>query len=132
MFEFKKVDTKNDQQLKLSLTVEETDVIAEQTLRHKLASRQDFVKFCIAYFLEAQHREDMVEDVDLSDRDQIDNTLVQFLIDNPESRRREIEAGLQQYGIDSWDIDKSMKRCKNNGRIARNGETGSARWYATD
>jgi hypothetical protein len=48
MFEYEYANSKRDQQLKLSLTAEEISEIDRQMEQLNLATRQDFVKFCIS------------------------------------------------------------------------------------
>jgi predicted HTH transcriptional regulator len=65
-------------------------------------------------------------------RGRIDGQLVGFVRKNPGANRSEINKGLAPKGWSSWDVDKSLKRCKNAGKIKRSGETRSASWYVNE
>lgn len=62
------------------------------------------------------------------ERAAIDKDLRDFIFDHPNSGRTDIVDGMEARGWSPWDVDKSMKRCRNAGVIVREGQTRTATW----
>lgn len=78
----------------------------------------------------ANRRRERTEGRNAAAKAEIDKDLVEFVQANPDSSRALINKGLAVQGWSSWDVDKSLKRCKNAGKIVRKGNTRTATWSA--
>lgn len=63
-------------------------------------------------------------------KDGLDETLVEFLTENPGAKRSDIDRALTDLGYSRYVINKAIPRCKKLGRIYNEGRTQQTRWYA--
>jgi len=66
------------------------------------------------------------------DRATIDKALVKFLKKTPGSSRRNIEGFFTGWNMSSADVERTLKRCKNQGLIVSEGKSRAAVWYALE
>lgn len=66
------------------------------------------------------------------ERAAVDQALVDLLANQPGLGRASINEKLEVLGWSPWDVDKSLKRCKNAGKIRREGQTRTALWFAKE
>lgn len=69
---------------------------------------------------------------DNAERAAVDQALVDLLAAQPGLGRASINDKLEVLGWSPWDVDKSLKRCKNAGKIRREGQTRTAIWFAKE
>jgi hypothetical protein len=79
-----------------------------------------------------RRKEERTEGRGNDEKAELDEQLIALLDREPGLERALIDNALVANGWSKWDIDKSLKRCKNRGAIVREGNTRIAKWYAAE